>query len=52
MMLSVRFDSVRQKFTRARQLLVPPSSSQRLSTSILPLMTTSVGEAPRPATSV
>ena len=47
-----RFESVRQKLTRAWQLLVPPPSRQRLYTSILPLIVTSVGDAPRPATSV
>ena len=30
LMFSVRLDSVRQKLTSARQLLVPPSSRQRL----------------------
>ena len=47
-----RLESVRQKLTSAWQLLVPPPSRQRLYTSILPLIVTSVGEAPRPATSV
>jgi len=51
-MLIDRFEMVRQKLTRARQLLVPPSARQRLYTSTLPLMTTSVGDAPRPASSV
>ena len=52
LMLSDRLDNVRQKLTRATQLLVPPPSRQRLYTSILPLIVTSAGEAPRPATSV
>ena len=52
LMLSDRFESVRQKFTSAWQSLVPPPAKQRLYTSILPLIVTSVGEAPRPATSV
>ena len=45
-----RLDSVRQKLTSAWQL--PPPARHRLYTSILPLIVTSVGEAPRPATSV
>ena len=52
LMLSVRLESVRQKLTSATQLLVPPPSRQRLYTSILPLIVTSVGEAPSPAISV
>ena len=52
MMLRERFERVRQKLTRAWQLLVPPPSRQRLYTSILPLMVTSRGDEPRPATSV
>jgi hypothetical protein len=52
LMFSDRLDSVRQKLTRAWQLLVPPSPRQRLYTSILPLIVTSAGDAPRPATSV
>ena len=45
-------DGVRQKFTSARQLLVPSFSRQRLYTSTAPWMVTSSGEAPRPAISV
>ena len=41
-MLSDRLDSVRQKLTRARQLSCP-GARQRLYTSILPLIVTSVG---------
>ena len=40
-----RLPSVRQKFVSAMQL-VPPSPTQRLYTSIAPVMVTSSGEAP------
>ncbi len=49
---SDRLLSVRQKLTSAMQLAVPPSVRHRLYASTLPLMTTSVGEAPRPEISV
>jgi hypothetical protein len=47
--LMVRFDNERQKFTSAVQL---PVSSHWLETLIAPLMVTSDGERPRPATVV
>src|SRR5581483_4778751 len=47
--LIVRFDNDRQKFTSAVQLLGP---KHWLRTSMEPLMTTSFGERPRPATLV
>src|SRR5437660_8177978 len=47
--LMVRFDNERQKFTSAMQLLGP---RHWLRTSMDPLMTTSFGERPRPATAV
>src|SRR5690242_6482479 len=49
--LMVRFERERQKLTRATQLLPPaPASRHRLYTSTCPLMVTSAGDAPRPAT--
>lgn len=47
--LMVRLDSDRQKFTSAVQL---PLESHWLKESTAPLITTSPGEAPRPATLV
>jgi hypothetical protein len=44
-----RLDRLRQKLTSATQL---SGCRQRLYTSTFPLMTTSVGESPRPAISV
>jgi hypothetical protein len=46
--LIVRFESERQKLVSARQ----PEASHWLKTLIVPLMVTSRGDAPRPATSV
>src|ERR1700747_342019 len=45
--LIVRFDSERQKLSRAMQLFAP---KHWLETLMAPLMTTSPGETPRPAT--
>ena len=45
----VRFDTERQKFTSAVQL---PGPKHWLYESIVPLIVTSFGEAPSPATSV
>ncbi len=47
----VRFDSVRQNVSSAMQFVLF-SPRQRLYTSMLPLMVTSPGFAPSPATSV
>ena len=47
--LMVRFDSERQKLLSATQL---PEASHWLYTLMDPLMTTSFGEKPRPATAV
>ena len=52
--LIVRFDSERQKLSSAVQLALPAGVAGRhwLKESTAPLMTTSPGEAPRPATLV
>src|SRR5712692_8309217 len=51
--LMVRFESDRQKLFRAKQpKLVPVPEQTLLKTSIDPLMTTSPGDWPRPATLV
>ncbi len=49
--LIVRFDSDRQKLSSAMQLVVPGALGKHwLYTSTEPLMTTSPGDAPSPAT--
>ena len=52
--LMVRLDIERQKLSSAMQLVLVPSAAGRhwLYTSMEPLMVTSPGEPPRPATSV
>ena len=52
--LMVRFDTVRQKLSNAMQFGSPVTGSglHRLYTSTWPLMVTSVGFRPNPATSV
>ena len=51
--LMVRLVSERQKLSSAMQLLLPSVVGKHwLYTSIVPLMVTSPGDAPRPATSV
>ena len=51
--LMVRSDSERQKLSSAMQLLLPSVVGKHwLYTSMLPLMVTSPGDWPRPATSV